>query len=154
MGVDGTPSRRRNQEKLLPPRISVVETLLRYGTALILEHAVSPMYIHTREREYVSAYMNFYICTRPLFCILEWNASRTDRPRKEIQTSDVTFYIYIYGRNNLIMQNILQLREKLCNYLENSSIHPIAISRSSAVKGDGYLYTVTAAIVLSRGRWC
>jgi len=46
-GVDETPLRRRNQEKLLPPWISVVETLLRYGAALILEHAVSvyPVYI-------------------------------------------------------------------------------------------------------------
>jgi len=57
-GVDGTPSRWHNQEKLLPVWISVVETLLRYGAALILKpcSSVCPMYKHTR----ISVYLNFY----------------------------------------------------------------------------------------------
>lgn len=42
--------RRRNQEKLLLSWISVVEALLRYGVALILEHTVSAVHVHPQHR--------------------------------------------------------------------------------------------------------
>lgn len=86
--------------------------------------------------------MNFYTRTRSLFCVLERNVHRaTDRPWKKIQTSD-SYILYLYGQNNLIMQNIFRSRDKFRVLYGKFFEHPIAIS--SAVK---------VTVICTRQQW-
>lgn len=94
--MDETPLRRRNQEKLLPPWISVVETLLCYGAALILETCgicVSNVHMNTstcvRLHEFLYMYVyvhRFVYSNRMLRLSIELTEENSNERR--------IFYIY------------------------------------------------------------